>query len=377
MPPDDFNLSQTVRQLLVLALRQPSAVVDLGNKDIDLLIRLARQSRLHGRIAAELKKAGVFGRLDQVARDQFESALRMAEARDSVARWELDRIDWALEDGPTVTIVCLKGIAYSLLGLPNTPGRIFADVDFLVAEEDLDTIEQALNSRGWMTQQLSPYDDNYYRRWTHELPPLVHIERDVEIDLHHNIVPRTARLNPQSSMLIESAMPIENSRYLVPCESDMVLHAATHLMFDSDLADKLRDLLDIADLVEFFAQGDDQFWNSLLDRAQELDLTRPTFYALRYASMILASDVPAVAVERASKWGPPAPLRWLMDHLVMRTILPPHPDQKTTYVAFCRLLLYMRSHWLRMPPWLLVYHLTVKFFMRRFPQGKNTDDQAE
>ena len=43
-----------------------------------------------------------------------------------------------------------------------------------------------------------PYDDAYYRRWMHELPPLIHRERDRMIDVHHTILPLTARITPDA-----------------------------------------------------------------------------------------------------------------------------------------------------------------------------------
>ena len=44
-----------------------------------------------------------------------------------------------------------------------------------------------------MGQGLTPYDDAYYRDHMHELPPLIHKERDRMIDVHHTILPLTAR----------------------------------------------------------------------------------------------------------------------------------------------------------------------------------------
>jgi hypothetical protein len=361
----DSALRRQVVDLLLLALREPRAVTRLGRRDLDLLIRLARRSRLHGRLGSELAQAGLLEQLPQSARDQLESAFAMAKARERVANWELDRIEWAVDIESEVPIVCLKGAAYMLLELPNVPGRIFADVDFLVPEADLRRVEQALNRAGWHTQELTPYDDNYYRRWTHELPPLMHMERDVEIDLHHNILPRTARLKPSSEKMIAASYRIAGTRYSVPCDADVALHAMTHLMFDSDLADKLRDLVDIDDLMTHFSGNDPMFWDRLLERAEELDLKRPTYYALRYAAKILQSNVPQSVLQRSADWAPVAPIRWLMDRLAPRALLPPHPDQSTRSIGVARLLLYMRSHWLRMPPWLLAYHLSVKFVRKR------------
>ena len=363
------DLQAEVRRLLGMALRDPARTTGLPPAELDLLIRLLRQVRLHGRFAAALKQVGAFSELPQVAQDQLDSALVMAEARTRVALWELNRIEWATRDHPGIELICMKGCAYILLDLPNTPGRIFADVDLVLPEEQLNSLEQLLNRRGWKTQELSPYDDNYYRRWTHELPPLMHREREVEIDLHHNIVPRTARLKPDGDKLVEGAQVLEGSRYKVLANEDLVLHAMVHLMFDSDLVEKLRDLVDIDDLCRHFANEDADFWDRLVTRGEELGLGRPLYYSLRYGQQLLDTPVPGEVVERMQQWAPSAPFRWLMDRLVPRTLMPEHPVHASRISALARLLLYMRSHWLRMPPWLLVYHLAYKFYVIRFRQG--------
>ena len=47
---------------------------------------------------------------------------------------------------------------------------------------------------GWeRVKAADGYDDAYYRRWMHELPPLIHRDRDRMIDVHHTILPLTAR----------------------------------------------------------------------------------------------------------------------------------------------------------------------------------------
>ena len=108
-------------------------------------------------------------------------------------------------------------------------------------ESDLESVETCLNQHGWITGHLTPYDDNYYRKWTHELPPLTHIEREVEIDLHHNILPRTSRLKPAAEELLKGSQDVAGCRNRVLSNEDIVLHAITHLMFNDDLVDKLRD----------------------------------------------------------------------------------------------------------------------------------------
>ena len=365
------------RQLIVTALTNPQRVVNFQASDLDLLLRLLRKVRLHGRLGAELIREGLMAKLPQEAQDQFESALAMADARNRVALWELNRIAWALEDQKGVELICMKGCAYLLAKLPNTHGRIFADVDLLLREDALGSIEVVLNRRGWKTRTLSPYDDHYYRRWTHELPPLVHVERDVEIDLHHNIAPRTARISPPADHIVASAKPVKGSRFLVPSDEDTVLHAAVHLMFDSDLADRLRDLVDLNDLLRYYSSQDKEFWHRLVQRARQLGVERSLFYSLRYCERLLDCPVPQKTTQDVETFGPVAPVRWLMDRLVPRALFPELPGQSRPLTPVARLLLFVRSHWLRMPPWLLAAHLSYKFYVIHILRYRKPDQYVE
>ena len=54
-----------------------------------------------------------------------------------------------------------------------------------------------------------------------------------------------------------------------------------------------------------------------------------------------------------------------MDRLVPRALDPAHPDHPVSAGSrLARWLLYVRSHWIRMPPALLARHLAYKFYVR-------------
>lgn len=354
-----------VRRLLNMVALDPESIASLSISDLDLALRLARRVRLLGRLGAGLESAELLDTLPATAVDQLRSGIAMAEVRSRLALWELNRISLAMRSNPSAPLVVLKGCTYLLLDLPNAAGRIFADVDLMTTENDLERVESLLNDHGWISGELTPYDQNYYRKWTHELPPITHEEREVEIDLHHNIMPRTARLNPSSEKLLERSQPVPGSPYRVLSDEDIVLHAMVHLMFDSDLADKLRDLVDIHDLLTYFSNRDKTFWDKIVERSVDLDLARPLYYSIRYAHMLLDTQVPDQILDKTSNWAPPNMIVRLMDRLVPRALYPQHPDRPSRFTDFCRLLLYMRSHWIRMPPWLLVYHLSYKFLATR------------
>ncbi len=356
--------TEVARRLVTASLRAPADVLAGSPDTIDLTLRLLRRARLHARLASCLHDAGLIDGQPPVLRDQLESALVNAQGRERSARWELDRVAWALADLPDVPLVVLKGCAYMLLGLPNSRGRTFADVDFLVPEARLHEVESRLTERGWRPAEISDYDEHYYRTWAHELPPMRHVEREIEVDLHHGILMRTARLKPSSALLLEEVRSVPQSRFFVLAPVDMVLHAMTHLMFGSEMDDALRELVDIDVMLRHFSEHEPGFWRRFWPRAEQLDLARPAYYGLRYANRWLGTPVP-LQVLAASRKGAPLPLvRSLMDRLTPLALFPPDAPEPAAGTRFARWCMYVRSHWVRMPPFMLARHLAHKLHRR-------------
>jgi len=355
---------EAVRRCVIAALRDPAGIARLTAGELDLTLRLMRRAQLLGRLAWHVRAAGVHEQLPRTARDALVGALRIAEAKAHEARWELDRVVWALRDEAQVPLIAMKGCAYLMTGTPNASGRLFADVDLLVPEADLARVESRLVAHGWRGAEVTPYDDNYYRLWTHELPPMSHVEREVEIDLHHNVLMRTARFKPDASLLLANARALSGTGLAVLAPTDMVLHAMTHLFAGSEMPDALRELVDIQDLLRHFGAHEAGFWERFWPRAVQLDLARPAFYGLRYAKQLLDAPIPAEVLRASQSARPPAPVLWLMDRLVPRALFPQHPDRHSHATSFARSLLFVRVHWLRMPPPMLARHLSYKFWRR-------------
>jgi Uncharacterised nucleotidyltransferase len=154
--------------------------------------------------------------------------------------------------------------------------------------------------------------------------------------------------------------------------ADMILHSAAHGFQDGDLTRGLRDLVDIDDLLRHFGQKD-KFWNELAARAEELDLSRPLYYALRYSRFYLQTPIPEYMLERSKSWRPAWPASVLMDAIVDHVITA-GPWRKDFRIKLSRQLLYIRSHWLRMPPALLAKHLLHQSFRRWFAQPHDASE---
>jgi hypothetical protein len=225
-------------------------------------------------------------------------------------------------------------------------GRSIGDLDILVPRGSLDRVERALLGAGWEWVKEDPYDQLYYRRWMHELPPLIHRSRDRMIDVHHDILPLTARPRPDPEALIAQSVPLAGGLRVL-CPEDMIVHAAAHLFADGDLAGGLRNLWDIDRLVrQYAAEG---FWMRLNDRARIHGLMRHVARALRLSHRLYDTPVDAGLAGRGT-WA---------DHLYERRLLARDGWGRETRQAL-RFAFYVRSHWIRMPPLMLARHLWTK-----------------
>ena len=329
----------------------------------EALLGQARQSRLQGRLARFFLDRGKMAELPHGPRQHLECALRLTERQHHEVLWELDCIRRALLDVGT-PIVLLKGAAYLVAGLPPAPGRLFSDVDIMVERQHIGAVESALFASGWISQERNAYNDRYYRRWMHELPPMRHVHRGTNIDVHHTITPPTSRHRVDGARLIEGLLPVPGRPGLfVLAPSDMVLHSAVHLFQEGEFGHGLRDLLDLHDLLSHFG-GRPGFWAELLDRADALRLQVPLSHALIHIERLFAASPPAEFAQRIRALDGSAVRRRLMTCLLRIALRPEHPSCNTRFSGLARWLLYVRSHWLRMPPHLLIFHLGRKALMR-------------
>lgn len=333
-------------------------VVHFSDIQWDLLIRQARAANMLARLCARFEQQRILDHIPPQVKLHLNSAKVAAEALQRSIRWEVGCICKALGE-TDIPILLLKGAAYVVAGLSAGLGRQFEDVDILVPKEELDTVERKLMLHGWVSTHADAYDQRYYRQWMHELPPMRHVKRQSSLDVHHTILPETARLHPDAKKLFAKAVLIdENKPLYVLSKPDIVLHSATHLFSDGELQNGFRDLTDLDLLLREFAVHDD-FWPALLRRAQEMQLSRPLFYALRYTNRQLGTPVPAKILTETAVYRPKGRCA-IMDYLFEQGLKPDHPTCRTRLNGLARWVLYVRSHYLRMPLYLLIPHLIRK-----------------
>jgi len=328
--------------MLATALADPISALGVAPEDWADLLSIARAERLDGSLAYRLADMPL---PTPVAR-ALEDARAQAEFGRSQALWEVEMARRALVPLGIAPIL-LKGSAFAFAGLPAAVGRVVGDLDILVPRDRLDDAEAALLEAGFEWVKDDDYSQAYYRRWMHELPPLIHRERGSMIDLHHTILPPTARRRPDAAALIDASIEISPGLRIL-CPADMIVHAATHLFADGDLEGGLRNLWDVDRLLRLFASTPD-FWSRLSERARLHDMVEPVALALRLSDRLFATPVePRLAGHDR-----------IRDGLFIRRLLARdgwgRPIRRINRLAF-----YIRSHWMRMPPLMLARHLWTK-----------------
>ena len=355
------------RPLLVELLLAPACATDLRPADWDLLIRQARRANLIARLATQLEPQ--LDAIPAAPRQHLRSALLIARRQRIATRWEAECIARALLP-LGIQPILLKGAAYLLADLPAARGRLFGDVDLLVPKASMAAAEAGLIAAGWaFDAELSDYDQRYYRQWMHEIPPLRHQQRDTALDLHHSILPPTARVQVNTAALFDDTRELPGLpglRVLAP--ATMFLHSAAHLFHEGEFDNGLRDLFDLDALMRDFGT-DPGFWAALVPRARVLGLTRPLFHALRYTTRLLGAPVPADVMNQAAAADAPSQ-QSLLDACFERALRPVHASCDDPLTAPARLALYVRSHWLRMPVGLLARHLARKAWLRLQPPAE-------
>jgi hypothetical protein len=353
----------STRNLLARTLRTPDMATRFSMGEWDILVRQARAAGLLARLAYLFRRHELTAAIPATAKWHFDAAETLADKQRMAVLWELRQLHAALADLGS-SLVVLKGAAYVAANLSAAEGRLFNDIDILVPREQLPQAESSLMLAGWHATGLSEYDKRYYRRWMHELPPMQHIQRDTVVDVHHAILPDTARYHPDSARLRSRAVEITDlpGVYVLAAE-DRILHSATHLFHDGELPHGLRDLTDLDLLLRDAVASDPDFWVRLTTRADELQLSRPLFYALRYLSHFLDTPIPGSVTAALAGSAPGRITLSVMDSVFTRALAPIHDSCADGFTPIARLAAFIRAHWLRMPVHLLIPHLFHKAFI--------------
>lgn len=320
------------------------------------MIHVLRAGYLLGSVYYLAESAGAIDHYPPYARRHLQSMRVYSDRQARQVRLECSEIDAHL-NSVGIKPVFLKGAGYTLRGSRNAKGRIYTDIDVLVAQNDLDKAQATLKHEAWYSPPITDYDERYYRKWAHEIPPMKHLFRRTVLDLHHNFVPPISGRAPKIGSLLENLVTTKNGlQVLSPAAA--TLHSIVHLFTNEDFSHGFRDLVDLYLLMEEY--GNEPYWRDLLSLAERNGFVAELVFAVTSLELVLGYQVPE-DLRRELQVNSQEHARGFWTKKVFSRALRPHHPLMCGPAEHCAIqLTYLRGHWIKMPFRILVGHLTVK-----------------
>ncbi|WP_286263447.1 nucleotidyltransferase domain-containing protein [Thalassotalea atypica] len=345
-------------ELLRMVYVSPSLIEKLSYQNWNQLIKEAYATGMLARLYYLFEKSKVNSFIPEKLLWHFKSACRYAQAHKKDMMIEVEHVSRTFKMSGQVPVY-LKGVAYLLAEDDASNGRVFSDIDVYTNINSLPNVERFLQWQGWSAGNVDAYDELYYREWMHEIPALTHNTRGSTLDVHHNLLPRTSRLT-FDALLIEKNV-CSDTNVLAP--EDRVIHSIVHLFLESEFDKGMRDMTDIDLLLRQHQKQNNLFTEKIVERAFELGVELMVFYAFRYLSIYLKTDIHPSVSNKLSKHSPNRVKLKLMDKLFGQVLFAPLNTNDLILNKVAHLLMYIRGHYLRMPLHLLLPHLAHKAFL--------------
>jgi hypothetical protein len=274
-----------------------------------------------------------------------------------------------LFDKYNINAIYLKGAAYLLADLPLAQGRFFSDIDILLQQDDIAKAEIALKCQGWKSQKTDDYDQDYYRNYMHEIPPMQNILRGTVIDIHHNILPvcndnkiDITKLSASPTKTAWQSADSSNNHVLSPAA--MFLHSAIHLFHEGELDQGLKGLSDLDILLSHFEECETNFSQKLINLSKEISQELALFCTWRYLALVFNRKLPDCAQAFIDSHKQQVKKLNYLDFIYINLFTAHHSTTASWRFSAAANLAYWRGHLLRMPVRLLIPHLFRKSWVQ-------------
>ncbi len=339
---------------IIQLYKEPQLATSVSLRQWESLILVMRSEQLLARFGYRFREVGVLATLEKCVQRHFENAITLAEHQHTQIRYEAKKLSSYLK-GKTKKLVFLKGGAYVLSNCSASIGRTCGDVDVIVEKSDITAVEKALILAGWCHKDINDYDDQYYRKWAHEIPPLTHGVRGTVLDLHHNLVPIISGRMVDTEILFRYTKKHSHGIETLT-EPAMFVHSSIHLFFNEDFKYAYRDFFDLY----LMSKGKSSaFWIEVINISKALNFKSEVDKAIRYLSLCFELKLPPETISLFDKKLFVFELSF-KDKVFISGLSPKHYLSTDFFGTISAWLLMLRGHFLKMPLPILFYHLTVK-----------------
>lgn len=344
---------------LIDVLINPPILLNLTLENLSLIIAEARYFNMLSQLKYLCEQHKLLPLLPIQCQKHFDSAWLFYANQSRKLEKEVTEIEKVLKP-LAIDWMYLKGCAYHLTGMRCFTGRMMSDIDLLVSEKDLSKVENALKASGFIQKKMTNYDEKFYRNWAQEIPPVKHLFRQVDLDVHFNILPKTIKEALDGKFLFEQSAAIGIKPYEKALKPHaMLVHSAIHLFHESEYHKGLRDLYDIVLFIKEF--GDDEiFWQETMTLQNNIGNQQSLYLALRYCTKIYHLPIPQKVMQHYEKYKPSTLILKLLDFSFISVFTSTYPSHRKFGYRFACYFLYLRGHLKRMPIRLLIPHLTRK-----------------
>jgi hypothetical protein len=353
---------------LITFIHQPKSIENWTPCLWDQFLQQAYNTGLLARVFSILTEHDLFESVPEHLKWHFNSANIVYLAHKQDVLLEVEYIEKALKPAG-ITPVFLKGAAYLLNEAKCSDGRLFADVDIFVAKKDLASTEELLRWNGWVGKKVDEHDEKYYRDWMHEIPPMTNTRSGMTVDVHHNLVPLVSRMSLNSEEILANVVVNEKGIKTLSAE-DKVLHSASHLLLDGEFNHGFRDLHDIYLLIVEYSMEDPLFLSRLQKRSLFLGFELIFYYCLKLQQHFFSLSVEEQLLEECEKRFKSKFIKNSVLKAMIKVLTPDVYKHRSTSFNTALFILFIRSHWLKMPMHILIPHLIYKSLISPIKQRK-------
>lgn len=341
---------------IITFFKSPDALRHMSLKQWNDLVFILRAENMLARFYALLVRHHMTSIIPKPALRHFVNAYRMSAKQNNITAKEALSLTTSLSE-KSAFVVFLKGAGYAVSNSPASMGRSYSDIDILVPQKQLASVESFLTMFGWVSAELEDYDEQYYRKWAHEIPPMTHHSRGTVLDIHHNLIPPVTGIHFDINGFVDEYQEKVNGVTVLK-DVAKFYHSAIHLFFNEDMSSAFRDMTDLYLLA---TSGDSQpFFNDVLSIATNYGFEREQMLAIYFLNRQYGVAVPDELAARLTQME--KGLSGLEIKLLSHLVLPKHALLKGGDVGMLQLIGEVRGHMKKMPPHILTYHLIMKSY---------------